>query len=144
LNRYCSPEEPTIDAEIRAIIEAIALNQHLSEPIMICTDSMSSMMAAQNRNTRETNTIQLANLLYNGMERIKLLWTPGHVGIDGDESAKAALNLSLDRREKIAELDLAYHVRNTIIPKKGEILWVIQKTTSGSITSYHGIHKTYT
>jgi hypothetical protein len=119
-------------AEIRAIIQAGVTHRHHPNPITIYSDSMSSLMTAQNRNTKETGAIKLANLLNSEKGKIKLVWTPwtpygyagyaGYAGIPGNEladsAAKLATNLPLDDTEAIAEIDLILYIQKQLIRKK--------------------------
>jgi ribonuclease HI len=111
-------------AEIRAIIQAIRSNQHQTVPTIICSDSMSAIMASQNKNTKEAAAIKLANLIYSGKGKIKLMWTPSHAGIEGNEladtAAKLSLNSPIDFRETIAEIDLVTYLRTKLMPKHRE------------------------
>jgi ribonuclease HI len=97
-------------AEIRAIIQAIKIYNQGSLPVEICTDSLSSITAAQNSLCKEAGAVRLRNLLHAAGGKISLTWTPAHSGIIGNEmadtAAKAALESPVDGREPLAVMDI--------------------------------------
>jgi ribonuclease HI len=111
-------------AEIRAIIQALQINKYYPIPVVVYTDSLSSLMATQNRNSKETAALQLANLLHEFHGKFKLAWVPAHAGICGNEtadtSAKQALHSPIDYFETISKIDLLHHVNKNLKPKKRE------------------------
>jgi ribonuclease HI len=62
-------------------------------------------MAAQNRCTKEAGGKKLANFLQSGNGKIKLVWTPGHARIVGNEladiAAKQAANSIIEPDETL-------------------------------------------
>jgi RNase H len=61
-------------AEISAIIQAIKMYNQGSLPVEICTDSLSSITAAQNSLCKEAGAVRLRNLLHAARGKISLTW----------------------------------------------------------------------
>jgi hypothetical protein len=85
-------------AEQSAIIEAIQSEKNNRHEIVIITDSLSTLMVAENRTpSKNPKTQTTRKMLEHEGPRINLLWIPSHVGIPGNEKANQAAKEALDK-----------------------------------------------
>jgi ribonuclease HI len=99
------PQNMVYSAEQEAIIKAIYVIKRNGERLVIITDSFSTLMAVEgNINSKNPKTQSLRKLLDKEIEKVTILWVPGHMGIPGyeiaDEEAKTALKDDLLATEK--------------------------------------------
>jgi ribonuclease HI len=105
------PQNTVFSAEQSAIIEAIQSKKNNRHEIIIMTDSLSTIMAAETALQRKTPWTQnIRMMLDNEGPRISLLWVPSHKGIPGNEkanqAAKEALNEDISTTERYPPDDL--------------------------------------
>ena len=88
------------NAELQGILLALGKIKHMSKShkqFVIYTDSLSALLAIQNRNFKSKNVRRVFNMIKGISSKvcISFVWIPSHVGISGNESedrlAKAAL-----------------------------------------------------
>ncbi|XP_033150933.1 uncharacterized protein LOC117135093 [Drosophila busckii] len=65
-----------------------------SEKHIICTDSLSTLLAIQNVNNSDPTVRRIREIITTNHKKIKLLWTPGQVGIKGNEEADTAAKIA--------------------------------------------------
>ncbi|XP_023158654.1 uncharacterized protein LOC111591639 [Ceratitis capitata] len=80
---YCS----TFTSEIFAIYQATLIAAKSIGKFCICSDSQSSIEAIQNFTNKSILVISIRDLLIKHSNKIKLMWVPGHCGIQGNEFA---------------------------------------------------------
>jgi hypothetical protein len=98
-------------AEQSAIIEAIQSEKNNRHEIVIITDSLSTVMAAENRTpTKSPKTQTIRKMLDHEGPRITLLWDPSHKEIPGNkrvnQAAKEALDEDISTTERYPPDDL--------------------------------------
>jgi ribonuclease HI len=75
--------------------------------IVIITDSLSTIMAAENRTpTKNPKTEAIRKMLDHERLRITLLWVPSHVAIPGNEKVDQAAKEALDEDISTTERNL--------------------------------------
>jgi hypothetical protein len=80
------PQNTVFSAEQSEIIEAIQSETNNRQEKVITTDSLSMIMAAENRTpTKNPKTQTIRKKLDHEEPKITLLWVPSHVGIPGNE-----------------------------------------------------------
>jgi hypothetical protein len=80
------PQNTMFSAEQSAIIGAIQSEKNSSHEIVIITDSLSTIMAAESRtSTKNPKTKTIRKMLEQERPRITLLWAPSHKGIPGNQ-----------------------------------------------------------
>src|SRR5436190_5870140 len=93
------PDHSTIySAELTAIDKALNVTHSGSGKLVICTDSLSSILAIQNMYPKHPIIRNIRTSLYNLQiqgTKVVLMWVPGHVGIGGNEIADRAAKESL-------------------------------------------------
>jgi CO dehydrogenase/acetyl-CoA synthase beta subunit len=83
--------------EQSVIIEAIQSEKNNRHEIVIITDSLSTIMAAENRTPIKNCKAQtIRKMLDHEGPRITFLWLPSHVGIPGNEKVDQAVKEALD------------------------------------------------
>jgi ribonuclease HI len=105
------PQNTVFSAKQSAFIAVIQSEKNNRHKIVIITDSLSTIMAAENRippKNPKTQTIRKM-LDYEG-PRITLLWVPSHVGLPDnekpDQAAKEALDEDISATERYPPNDL--------------------------------------
>jgi ribonuclease HI len=84
-------QNTVFSAEQSAIIEAIQSEKNNRHEIVIITDSLRTIMAAENRTpTKKPKKQTIRKMLDHERPRITLLSVPSHVGIPGNEKADQA------------------------------------------------------
>lgn len=86
INNYCS----NFTAEALAIFHAVEFASKADIKYIICTDSLSSILAIQNTSYDSHLINQIRNLCIQHYNKIKIMWVPSHVGILGNEYADLA------------------------------------------------------
>jgi ribonuclease HI len=86
-NGLLPPWANIFEAETLAIIKSLEIVKSLKGKYIIITDSLSVFNAARNTNTKAELIIQIQQLLINLNNKVKLMWSPGHAGIEGNEKA---------------------------------------------------------
>mgnify|MGYP003492452020 FL=1 len=102
-NRRLPDGASIYSAELTAILLALDLaKRYHSTKFFICTDSLSALEAIQNRKLDQPFIQEIyskLSKLTNARKSIFFLWTPGHIGIAGneraDKAAKEALKLDI-------------------------------------------------
>ena len=74
-------------AEIIAILEAIKYAHSQRGKFAICSDSLSSLDAIANINNTNYYSTQIRHLLNKKINKVILIWVPGHMQIEGNEFA---------------------------------------------------------
>ena len=88
LKRGLLPQHATVfEAEAVAIIEALKLCKNSATKQIICTDSRSVLDATLNQKNKNFSIIIIQQLLIQLKRKVKLLWLPSHIGIEGNETA---------------------------------------------------------
>lgn len=77
-------------AEATAIRSAITLALESPSKTLICTDSLSVLRAILNPSPSATTVNVIRDMLIQNENKIRLLWIPGHIGIQGNEAADRA------------------------------------------------------
>jgi ribonuclease HI len=77
---------------------------------IICTDSLSNLMAQQNLVTKKNpKAAELKDLMAEEGNNLKLTWIPAHTGIKGneeaDEAAKKSLEPEVETTHKLVWMD---------------------------------------
>jgi ribonuclease HI len=91
------PQNTVISAEQSAIIEAIQLEKNNRHEIVIITDTVSTIMAAENRApTKNAKTQTIRKMLDHEGLRITLLWVASHVGRPVNEKTDQVAKEALD------------------------------------------------
>lgn len=110
-------------AELTAILMAVTrAKTESNNKILICSDSLSSLQALANKNTKYQPDL-LANILFHYStlqeqgKQIKLLWVPSHVGIQGNETADKAAKISLKLQQPTHLLFHSKHEAKAMIKK---------------------------
>jgi ribonuclease HI len=84
-------------AEQSAIIEAVQLEKNNKHKIVIISDSLSTIMAAENRTpTKNPKTQTIRKILDHEEPKITLLWVLSHIEIPGNEKANQAAKEVVD------------------------------------------------
>ncbi|XP_055915320.1 uncharacterized protein LOC129948370 [Eupeodes corollae] len=87
------PESTSIfTAEAFAILHALKITMENSGKFIICSDSISVLRAINNPNNNTDLISSIRNKIAMMPKKIKLMWTPGHVNIRGNEEADKAAN----------------------------------------------------
>jgi ribonuclease HI len=107
------PQNTVFSAKQSAIIEAIQSEKNNRHEKVIITDSLSTIMAAENRTpTKNPKTQTVRNILDHKGPRITLLRVPSHVGIPGnekvDQTVKGALDEDISTPERYPPDDLKW------------------------------------
>lgn len=74
-------------AEALAICFAVEYISQHNQKFVICTDSLSTIMTIKNPNYDPSLISKIRNICIKNFNKIKILWTPSHVGIEGNEQA---------------------------------------------------------
>jgi hypothetical protein len=84
-----------LSAEQSAIIESIQSEKNYRHEIVIITDSLNTIMAAENRTpTKNPKAQTIRMMLDHEGPRMTLLWVPCDVGIPGNERSARHENLN--------------------------------------------------
>jgi ribonuclease HI len=101
------PQNTVFSADQSAIIEAIQSEKNSRHEIVIITDSLSTIMAAESRTPRNNPKTQtIRNMMDQEGPRITVLWVPSHKGIPGNEKADQAAKKALDENIPTTEICL--------------------------------------
>ncbi|ESN95437.1 hypothetical protein HELRODRAFT_179514 [Helobdella robusta] len=91
----------------------MALNHTINETIkeyMIFADSLSSLMVIENHKANNPLITQIQNSINTHMtinnNKIKFVWIPSHIGIEGNEKADKAANLA--HRLPVSNIPIPY------------------------------------
>ncbi|XP_055852013.1 uncharacterized protein LOC129916204 [Episyrphus balteatus] len=121
-------------AEAFAILQATKTTTNSHEKYIICSDSISVLNAVNNP---KKNTDIISDIRYQlgkSSKNTKLMWTPGHVGIPGNEYADIAANSA--KNSPVYSFNMF---------TKLDLLKTIQKTTKANTihnwSLYHHHHK---
>ena len=110
-------------AELIAILSILKCIESIPDEdnFIICSDSLSGIMAIHSRNTKHPYVLEILKLyttLTQQLKSIVLLWCPAHVGIPGNERAdslaKAALPSSNFAALPVPASDLKFYIRKYI------------------------------
>ena len=77
-------------AEAFAILQATKTTTHRRGKFVICSDSISVLRAISNPNNNSPLISEIRNKISMMPNKLKLMWTPGHVNIRGNEEADNA------------------------------------------------------
>ena len=80
---YCS----IFTAETAAILEAVFFASSNGKKTIICSDSKSAINVILNQSNYSPLITKIKTLIYKYNDIIKIMWTPGHAGIQGNEVA---------------------------------------------------------
>ncbi|XP_053957178.1 uncharacterized protein LOC128862524 [Anastrepha ludens] len=121
------PYSSIFSVEAAAIHEAMVLSIQKKTNTIICSDSLSVIQAASNHTCNKWETVnQIRHSLIKNSKSIKLLWVPGHTGIEGntyaDNAAKFACNAPIIISPKTERLDIKRHINTCIIHKQRQSL----------------------
>ncbi|XP_049317037.1 uncharacterized protein LOC125779792, partial [Bactrocera dorsalis] len=83
LHNHCS----IFTSEILAIYQAALIASKTKGKFCICTDSQSTIDAAKNFTNNSVLVTYVRDLLTKHANKMKLMWIPGHCGIQGNELA---------------------------------------------------------
>lgn len=86
IDDYCS----NFTAEALAILFAVQFATQNNSKYIICSDSLSSILAIKSSQYDSPLINQIRNLCIQYSSKIKLMWVPSHVGIIGNEYADSA------------------------------------------------------
>lgn len=84
-------------AEALGILMAVEFAAHNNSKYIICTDSLSSILAAKNTLHDSILINKIRNNINRNQNTIKIMWVPSHVGILGNEYADLAANQAKNR-----------------------------------------------
>jgi ribonuclease HI len=88
INKRILPQNTVFSAEQSANIGVIQSERNNRHEIVIITDSLSMIMAAESRtSTKNPKTQTIRKMLDHKGPRITLLWVPSHKGISGNRKA---------------------------------------------------------
>jgi ribonuclease HI len=97
------PQNTVFSAEQSAIIEAIQSETNNRHEIVIITDSLSTIMSAENRTpTKNPKTQTIRKMLDHEGLTITLLWVPSHKGMPGNNRANQATKEALELDKDIS------------------------------------------
>ncbi|ESN91340.1 hypothetical protein HELRODRAFT_165364 [Helobdella robusta] len=106
----------------------MALNHTINETnkeYMIFAGSLSSLMAIENHKANNPLITQIQNSINTHMtinnNKIKLVWIPSHIGIEGNEKADKAANLA--HRLPISNIPIPYSDIKVIINQYMASMW---------------------
>ncbi|XP_039967600.1 uncharacterized protein LOC120779433 [Bactrocera tryoni] len=83
LHSYCS----VFTAETAAILEAVRFAARNGKKTIICSDSKSDIDAIFNQLNESYLITKIKNIIFQHNNIIKIMWIPGHAGIQGNEMA---------------------------------------------------------
>jgi hypothetical protein len=112
------------NAEAVAILEAIkATRRWRIAKKIILTDSLSNLMTQEKIYTRvNSNIAELKDLLAEERVNLKIMWTPAHVDIRGNErayrAAKDALEQEVEAGHKVGKLDYCRWIKEEFKRKR--------------------------
>lgn len=118
-------------AELTAIKTAaeLFLTKNLHTNLIICTDSLSSLLSIENRksSTNPSLLMETINVINQISTHTTITWVPSHIGIHGNESAdklalKAANKPTIDIQIPY-EINHIKHITSNIIKKKWTESW---------------------
>jgi ribonuclease HI len=116
------PQNTVFSAEQSAIIGAIQSEKNNRHEIVIITDSLIRIMAAENHTpTKNPKTQTIRKILDHEGPRITLLWVPSHVGIPGNEkAAKEAQDEDISTTERYSPYDLKIWLTEEVFKKRDQ------------------------
>ncbi|XP_055913748.1 uncharacterized protein LOC129947266 [Eupeodes corollae] len=143
LNIGILPEYASIfTAEAFAILQATKSIRNSNDKFVICSDSISVLKAVKNPNNDSDLISAIRNKIIMKPNKIKLMWTPGHSKIRGNEEAdKAATSTNKSPVYKFniyTKKDLKTQILDTL-RRKQEIEWSLYHHHYKKINE----HKTY-
>jgi len=113
---------------ILSILKCIE-NIHDAEHFIICSDSLSGIMAIHNHDIRNTYILEILKSLtkiHNISKLVVLMWCPAHVGIPGNERAdslaKTALSSERTADFPIPASDLRYSIKE-LVRRQWQLEW---------------------
>ncbi len=122
LEPYCS----IFTAEATAFKQALDLASHNKGKFAICTDSMSVIEAVKNIYNNNPLLNNIRNFLLRYSKKTKLIWTPSHIGISGNEfadsAARSAGKAAYLNFHTTEPKDLSNYIAHSLAEKK-EIEW---------------------
>ena len=125
----------TLQAELAAIVmalrEAVATAQ-AGISIQIFTDSMASISVLNNRENSDnthliTSALHLIQQLQSGGTRVKFIWLPSHIDVEGNEKADAAAKEGL----------LLPRITISVPPSLSNIKQLIKRSAQNTIRTEH-------